>query len=325
MRLGARVFLGGVFAIAVGACSSTPTPLTGCAAAIVALTHPCSLPISDDEQAALVTQAKTVCDSVRAAPGIVQLDTNAQACADAMTTMRDCSLPLQCVSVAGTRPVGAPCAMGAQCVSGNCSANPGLVGLGLSLTCGTCLSTFAGTPCGATCSYGFACVGGTCVASAGNAGDPCNGGGFPDGCSAPFHCDGTHHCVAPSPLGAACTFASECEKDLVCDSVNTKACVMPAGENASCVSVPCADGLGCNGHTRTCLKPVFVNEGQPCGGTTVMCKRGSCAALPNGTGQCPKIIPVGQPCNATDPTQSCEETAGCVAGTCQIFDPRTCM
>lgn len=326
-RLRALVFFGSASAALLLACSSTP--LTGCEAAVVALAHPCSLPISDDMRAALVDQAKTVCDSLRAAPGIVQLDTNAQACADAMTTMRDCSLPLQCVGVVGTLPVGAACAMGAQCASGNCSAEAGLLGLGwlppsLPRTCGTCLDTFAGTPCTTTCSYGFACVGGTCVASAGNAGDPCNGSGTPDGCNAPFHCE-SQHCVAPSPAGAACTFTSDCEQGLACDLASAT-CVTTALEGASCIGVPCADGLaGCDGNTQTCVKPTFVDEGQPCGGATFMCKRGQCVPLPNGSGQCPKIVPVGRPCDVTDHTQACDEMVSCTNGTCELFDPRTCM
>lgn len=330
MRRRAVVFFG--FGIVIAACSSSPLTVnvTGCAAAVVALSRPCLLPISDDMEAALADQAKTVCDSVRATPGIVALDTNAQACADAMTTMRDCSLPLQCVGVTGTLPDGAPCSLGAQCASGNCSADAGLLGLGwlppsLLRECGTCLPTGAGDACSKTCLYGFACVGGTCVASAGNAGDPCNGGGTPDGCSAPFHCDASQHCVAPSQAGATCTFTSDCAANLVCD-LATGTCATPAAEGASCLDVPCADGLaGCDGNTQTCGNPTFVDEGQPCGGTTYVCKRGQCVALANGSGQCPTIISVGQPCDAADQTQACDEMASCVGGTCQLFDPRTCL
>lgn len=96
-------------------------------------------------------------------------------------------------------------------------------------------------------------------------------------------------CTAPTygAVGAACdaTKALYCANGLSCDGAS-KTCKALPGVGEPCPSFICATGLTCDFTAKTCFAPSKVGAGQPCGGTTknvcdagLTCKSNVCAIV----------------------------------------------
>jgi hypothetical protein len=192
-------------------------------------------------------------------------------------------------------------------------------------TAPACLPRGGKTAIGGSCNDGWQCASGHC-----------NG-------SDPTRC-GT--CVAPVPLGQACT-GMECANNLVCSA---SVCATPVGIGGDCHddSVCPVDGH-CDQTTHTCAKlpalgdacdssvffcdptaasalcdsvasrcvgpVVVVQPGGDCSPTPTVCAGGICSFDADaGAGTCVGTVPVGGSCA---PTDQCVFGSNCIDGTCQ--------
>jgi hypothetical protein len=210
------------------------------------------------------------------------------------------------------------CAVNADCSDGNPCTND---------TCsnGTCSHTNNSANCddGVFCNGADTCSGGVCV----HAGNPCAGGGE---CANTCN-EATDSCHTPA--GTACTDDGNVCTDDRCDGSGN--CVHPPN------AAPCDDGVFCNGADTCAGGTCSVHSGDPCpdpdhcdetGASCVAClidahcEDGNACTTGHTceAGVCSPGGPVtcddGSACNGLE---SCDPSAGCVAGSpfdCSAFD-----
>lgn len=281
--------------------------------------------------AGMQSRFDTVCNAAISLPGSGITEASLEACVAAIKS-GGCAVGAEssgpCAFDTGTLSAGATCVSNWQCESGYCTTEEVAPDGGMS-ACGTCkAAATAGQSCDATpCGPGLVCTFGStgteaCVAmtSVGE-GSACDVAGAQ--CNQGLYCnDGT--CAATLAAGALCQSEDACTQPLVCP--------MQAGAASTCqgagqLGAPCggdqdcAASLACS--QSRCATVTWVSAGQPCS-DTAYCLVGDCPF--NGTtaaGTCPTVIPDGQPCNANDPTQTCDTFASCIGGTCVLGEP-TC-
>jgi hypothetical protein len=198
---------------------------------------------------------------------------------------------LEC-GVKGTRPVGASCAVPAQCTSGRCSRKR-------EQRCGKCEEAPPRKVAGEGCLLDEDCAPGLiCGDHAGS------------------------KCGPPAALGAACRDDRPCQHPLYC--VHGR-CVRPARRGERCEFLggeapDCAagDGITC-GETKRCESIKVVKLDQACGGAR------ECAAgtFCDGRTCQPEALTDGAPCDH-DAGPYCLSPARCIEGRCQTLDPSIC-
>lgn len=245
-------------------------------------------------------------------------------------------------NVPGTRSAGDSCEFGSQCASLYCTSPESnvltAVNGGNSASCGFCAPTYGpNDPCnvdptppnagGQVCPPGTKCdafIKKSCVPA--NAGDSCEGTGS---CTYPALCvpnpDGgsAHQCVAPTPIGGACTSPSQCVHGAYCD---TTCKALPKDGEDCTVSFPrCAGDSYCvsvdGGIAKQCVPS--VPEGKPCGGPTQQCAFGlDCDDGIVGQLTCMSRQKNGEPCGTVHQkyvdggTAPSTWTASCASGSC---------
>lgn len=244
----------------------------------------------------------------------------------------------------GTLDVGASCASGLQCASGGCSAGLQSDDGGVS-TCGTCQAPVGdGADCSAApCVAGDACtlsfdgqnLAETCV----NVNPPAAEGASctsDTDCLGPNHCSfattdaTTGACAAPAAAGGSCFANQNCAASLVCTGSNTQTCTAAVAVGGACTSsTDCVVGAACD-PTSKCATVTYAAPGATCDGTVVLCAQGSCNVPDTGgadagpvNGTCPTVIADGQACDENDASQTCDDYASCVNGSCVLL-PATC-
>ncbi len=205
----------------------------------------------------------STCDAQKAC-GVAASDAP---CADVTTNSRMSSTPcdgalLEAVKTGAVRYDGVAAqkcleTLGTQCRAvGACDGVfTGTVALG-----GACTVTEA---CGddAWCDDSATCPG-VCTARVGhgeNVGnvEACNTGGFE------FFSDGGIRCKQSGELGAACSYQTDCGRDLACD---LGTCVRAPSEGEPCIGQKCASGLRCDStHCRA-----WAHVGEACGNEFTM-------------------------------------------------------
>jgi hypothetical protein len=241
------------------------------------------------------------------------------------------------------QPNGAPCASGAQCVSGSCA----------DATCCDLPAGMAQCPAGQRCDItGFA---GTCTTPVPTAGEcrkdsdcqsgNCDQSTVPPSCGAPKTAtpDPTATATAtatPQGPGGPCGVDADCEVGLLCNSDEFVCCssrTCPFGESCavpgslgSCAVVPtptptklsgaqqcntpapgdtnpCEDGLLCNPDNGVCCETENCPDGQRC----------DIFGFP---GQCMDPLPADEAC---DKNTDCVPPLGCFNGFCEPFPTST--
>ena len=159
-----------------------------------------------------------------------------------------------------------------------CSSPPGTLADGNRCTdSAQCTSTYCKVSDPSGC--------GVCSATVA-AGGACTGG---ERCAKGTSCvSGTCTTVTYGNAGAACDYgkAQLCANGLICDGTS-KTCKLPPGVGEPCPSGYCASGLSCDyAGTKTCYAPAVVGAGQACGGTSkavcqsgLVCKSNVCAII----------------------------------------------
>lgn len=149
------------------------------------------------------------------------------------------------------------CAQGLLCDAGVCADPCGvLTGLPIGQTCGTeMVGAYEECTEGSFCDW----TSSACRATA-SLGDDCSN----VACDDTLWCNWeTNRCATVAGLGESCATDGRCQDDLYCDYASgTPTCQTLRLEGESCASVPCAEGLSCNG--VVCLAP--APAGQPCAG-----------------------------------------------------------
>jgi hypothetical protein len=288
-------------------------------------------PLPASEVTRIQARFATLCSEALTLPGEGISSAGLEACVTALRA-QGCTVLEQndgpCSFNAGTLPTGSACVTESQCTGGSCTAGNGTSDGGQVL-CGTCGTLPAiGQPCAdEECALGAVCnTGGdggeVCVAiTYGAAGATCNG--FTTQCNPGLICNElVGQCAAPGGAGTACEEDQVCAAPLVCPSATgPSTCQMPGSTGAACVDdTDCTAGLGCGQTTHQCESITFAAAGQACS-ESIRCLVGSCPA-PNGTvgGNCPAVIPDGQPCSESD-TATCDTFANCEGGTCVLGYP----
>ncbi len=283
------------------------------------------------EIARVQSRFDTLCAEALALPGVGITSANLEACVAAIQSTSCAVLDDEygaCSFTSGSLGEGASCVTNAQCGTGACSAGVQASDGGTTV-CGVCS---AAVPLGGSCTNGQSCgpdaicnygaMGDqTCVAVVNvGEGGACNTA-F-ERCNSGLQCNSSGVCAAPGDAGAACQSDLQCAAPLVCPSVNGAASTcQPAGPvGAPCNSaVECTSGLGCDFTSHQCTSVTWVAAGQPCNGGSISCLVGSCpAGNPGANGNCPTVIPDGQPCNPTDGTTTCDTFAQCTQGVCVL-------
>lgn len=260
-----------------------------------------------------------------------------------------------CGSLTGEREVGAPCAFGSQCSTGECSGGAGPVGVpvtnsvSISSQCGVCISPFGSVQKGEACAgprdcaEGLLCVQVRYSEKAHEILSECIDGtrdrALGDECSASQQCIGW-------PAEAVCA-GYRSQRDT--EELKMGGCARPAGEGEACLTIACAPGLWCDLVTDLCtarpshaaagedcsqrscdpglplecsidMKCVEIQlpvEGEPCYGFG-QCSKGLCCD----GGICRDLPSTGANCSL-----SCAGSAWCLSGmtgTCVELDPSTC-
>ncbi len=175
--------------------------------------------------------------------------------------------------------IGAVCAFGSQCESGQCSADES------SGACGVCLDVRKlGERCDGPlqgCSASAICQDGVCVSTKSIIGEPCELGakGSDAGdCDDELFCAGDSGlkgmCQAFTPVGGACgTSSSRCVPGAHCSDSNVCTTQPTAW---TCSDSDCGDGLSCD-NTGTCRAPTLP-MGAPCGIVNGSFVDGNCVA-----------------------------------------------
>ena len=296
------------------------------------------------------------CKMVAGAPGVTGFGATLAACKAAYESAAETCAAIDaapCLPPRGALPNGARCGADAQCTSGLCSVPEGgidapsayysfVVAKNATTTpaagvtrgaCGTC------APCNGACGRGLVCQQGTCAPPPpGDVGESC----VVHSCKNGLQCDAFKFtCAVPPAEGEACvdplTGVEPCAAPFVCQhpAMNVMGtCVRGSAEGGPCSpsGLACARGLRCDLPAganpndpagRTCSSaPNIPAAGQPCEGAQV-CEYGVCAS-----GKCPFPIPDGQACDANDQRAvraPCTYFSECIAGTCVLFDPGSCM
>jgi hypothetical protein len=219
--------------------------------------------------------------------------TTAKRCADAIVA-EGCAafaaevLPAAC-ALAGSRPVGAACGVGAQCASTYCrQASPS--------TCGTCAATpSSGARCSSSADCGdrggLTCTNGQCTTL----------GALGDACSAEDRCAEGLSCLTPD-AGTFGTCVESAAFGKPCDATGSvaAACNRPCGALTATGLTGCAAGGLCapvgGGATQRCVMP--VGDGEACS------------------------LTAGPPCTA--PARCVGDSDASVTGRCVRLDPSTC-
>jgi len=200
------------------------------------------------------------------------------------------NLPPICNGVAGNLPEGAPCAVGAQCVSTYCKLAEGSA-------CGTCARR---------ASSGGACADET-------------------GCENMLAC-ASQVCVPFGGVSSPCNPEHPCRRDLICRG---GACAKPleAGQPCEVLTQECdlPSGLYCP-KSRICTQALGAKAGEACGllasGDYAICTGGaSCSDGP--TPLCRAFAPDGAACDLKQ-GPFCMRPAICSGGLCKIADPGAC-
>jgi len=302
-----------------------------------AISGPClgNVDLPASEIARIQGRFDTLCAEAVALPGVAITASALEACVSAVKSS-GCSVleqnPGPCSFDNGTLPTASTCVTGAQCQGGDCTSDNSAPDGGQVL-CGTCV---AAAGIGQSCANGLSCVAGaicngdtgggqSCAAiTYGGAGAACNGSSTQ--CNLGLYCDpSTNQCAALGGTGAACQYDGACAPPLVCPAVGgPSTCQSPGAAGAPCEDDPdCVSGLGCGQSSHQCLALTFATSGQACG-DSIRCLVGSCITSGTGaTGNCPTVIPDGQPCNGSDTMSTCDTYANCEGGKCILGYP-TC-
>lgn len=237
------------------------------------------------------------CNAALALDGVTATPDDISACAGAIEG-QSCdgfsySRPAACDAAArGSRPDGAPCAVGMQCASAVCGDRD-------ATGCGRCFEELAeGEPC-----------------------DPEYAA--PSYCGDGLFCHDTGICMREVESGGACEGGKVCAGALQCIAWT---CAEPAQLGAPCDSDECnlVMGLTCDPGSNTCAPAPFAGPGEKCLDMTTytytFCKAGSTCNLT--TGICEAGAQVGQACDeVTKPSKSCVPGAQCVNFTCSAELP----
>lgn len=319
-----------------------------------ALVVRCAALSSDpDQQAILRARFRQVCANQIKLPGSGMTPSRIDACSAALD-LQDCQSgappPSECTFF-GSLALDAPCNENAQCASGGCSAN-GNNG------CGTCVRPpTVGDPCNLLvgCSGDAVCLNLICVPVArGGIGAAC--GPLPAAqCGLGLYCargNDAGTCAAlQQEAGAGCGGPSQfsfplpggCKPPLICNDY-PMTCQPPLASGTACnETVECANGLACvpQGPQVTdpwlCEPETWVGSGQPCDDYGSLCLAGTCTFAPMVSqlpsfepdgglvvGTCQAVIPDGQPCDLTNPAQTCEMFSNCFQGICEVVDSIVC-
>jgi hypothetical protein len=305
---------------------------------------PAQTPLPAAELSRIKPRFEQSCQNALALPGSGLTSDTLSACLSALQ-MLPCHSNIDSVPACqfiGSLGGGAACVSDAQCQSGSCDYSLGSPADGgfMVPACGTCDPLI---PVGGSCVNRSGCApGSACDAMSGSNGSAtCTkitqgaaGASCDDQaarCADGLYCDpSTHTCTATKASGAPCSGSEECTAPLVCGGSSAvgmgTTCQPPGQAGAGCTyDEQCAPGLGCDTSKMQCATVSWAAAGQPCGGT-VRCLVGGCPTPTAGSmALCPKVVPDGQPCDATDPTSTCDTFASCMAGKCVLDNSQTCM
>lgn len=210
---------------------------------------------------------------------------------------------------------GAPCGTHQQCISGYCSRGS----VPNDFICGVCLPGLA--------------LGESCADAK-------------PGCGSGLWCDGTKHCAksivrmegesCDRSAGTFCRYGTQCANGVcrlpaglgeACTGIGCVAayactngvCAEVPGEGQPCTSNLCALHHYCSPQSKTCVAMKVAGHGEPCGPIDTECVAGHYCNGGICTGSGP--VPRGGACSTTN---DCTSPFGCIGGTCQLLDPRTC-
>jgi hypothetical protein len=137
----------------------------------------------------------------------------------------------------------------------------------------------------------------------------------------------SYKCVAAHKEGEACS-PSDCEYPFECiNGICAKPVIVQEGEACDGTTRLCGDGFTCGG-SAICVKTRLVDLGQICGfdrqdGTFVYCRGGNdCAQGFDGTGVCTRPIAAGGDCSRSGVT--CQTGSLCTRNKCREFVPNFC-
>jgi hypothetical protein len=311
-----------------GGGGGNPQNMMACAAVASAICHemqmcdPLILDANYGDEPTCETRNALNCNNSLVAPGTGASASSDQACASAYSSLSctdylNRNTPMACNVQPGSGGKDSPCAFSAQCQSGFCAIQPGVL-------CGTCAPAppMAGASCLmlTNCGTGLVCAAGVCVAYAQN-GAACNPRTAP--CGAGLSCVGSTPTTMGKCMTAATTAGAACDATLK-------------------TSAGCSTELGltCNTVTKKCDMIVAAQPGQACGGAVgsgtkgyeqVDCGKGGAATCVKG--KCQFVAQDGQPCDTLNgpdcmPPARCigspNGDAGTIAGTCKVPDASMC-